>query len=457
MSLTSSLNVASQTLMAADGAIQIANNNIANADTPGYTREQALLEEGPGFSSDGQSLGGGVSFEGYQSVRDELLQSQVEQQTQQQSSAAAQTTSLSQVEQVFTTSSNDIGTEMSSMFSSISNLSTDPTNSSDRQAVLSAAQNLAGAFNSAAGQLNEIQSGLSSQTSQDVNQINALTQQIAALNPQIAAANSQNQDAGTLQDQQDQLVLQLSQLTNVTSVRSSNGVTIMAGNATIVSGAQSYKLSVGTAADGTSTVEDSNGTDVTSSITGGDLGGTLTMQHDTIPTVMSQLDSLANEVGQAFNAAQAKGYDQSGSAGTAMFNLPSGVSGSAAGISVALTSGSQIAASSDGTSGSNGNLANFTAIQTSDLSSGSTPGDTYANLVYQVGQFAANATASSSAAQSNLQQLNAQLSSVSGVSIDQETTSLLQFQQQYQAAARVVTTLQSMFQVALAMGTASAD
>jgi flagellar hook-associated protein 1 FlgK len=456
MSLTSSLNVANQSLMAADGAMQIVNNNIANANTPGYTQQQAMLEEGPTSTVDGQTLGGGVDFNGYQSVRDELLQGQVEQQTQAQSSADAQSTSLTQIEQIFTTSSSDIGTEMSSMFSSLSTLSTAPTNSSDRQAVLSAAQSLATSFNSASQQLTSIQSGLNSQVTQDVSQINTLAQQIAALNPEIAAANHQGKDAGTLQDQQDQLVLQMSKLANVSATRSSDGTTLTIGNAVIVSGPKSYGLTTSTGANGNAVVTDSNGTNVTSTITGGDLGGTLTMQQQTIPSVMGQLDSLANEVGQAFNSAQTQGYDQNGHAGTAMFNLPSTVAGSAAGISVALTSTSQIAASSDGSSGSNGNLANFTAIQNSALASGSTPGDTYANVVYQVGQLAANATASSSAAQSSLLQLNTQLSLVSGVSIDQETTTLMQFQQQYEAAARVVSTIQSLFQVTIAMGTSAA-
>ncbi|SEF63327.1 flagellar hook-associated protein 1 FlgK [Bryocella elongata] len=456
MSLTSSLNVATGSLMAADGALQIVNNNIANANTPGYTRQTAQMEEGPTSVVDGQTLGGGVNFDGYQSVRDELLQSQVEQQTQAQSSADAQSTSLTQIEQVFTTSTSDIGTEMSGLFSSISSLSTAPTNSSDRQAVLSAAQNLATSFNTASQQLTSIQGGLNTQVTQDVSQINQLTQQIAALNPQIEAENNHGQDAGTLQDQQDQLVLQLSKLANVSSTKSSNGTTLTIGNAVVVSGAKSYALSASTGTGGNAVIKDSNGTDVTSTITGGDLGGTLTMQQATIPAVLGQLDSLANEVGQAFNAAQAEGTDQNGNTGTAMFSLPSTVSGSAAGISLALTSTTQIAASSTGASGSNGNLANFTAIQTNALASGSTPGNTYANLVYQVGQLSANATTASSAAQSSLLSLNTQLSSVSGVSIDQETTSLMQYQQQYEAAARVVSTIQSLFQVTISMGTASA-
>jgi flagellar hook-associated protein 1 FlgK len=102
-------------------------------------------------------------------------------------------------------------------------------------------------------------------------------------------------------------------------------------------------------------------------------------------------------------------------------------------------------------------LANLTAIQTAALPSGASPGDTYADLVYQVGSLTSNANAESTATTASLLQLNDQLSSVSGVSVDEEATNLITFQTAYQAAARVVSTLQAMFSVTLTMGTAAAE
>jgi flagellar hook-associated protein 1 FlgK len=124
---------------------------------------------------------------------------------------------------------------------------------------------------------------------------------------------------------------------------------------------------------------------------------------------------------------------------------------------LALTSPTQVAASSDGTAGSNGNLANLSAVQTTPLSAGNTPADLYASLVYQVGSLTSNANAESTATAASLLQLNDQLSSVSGVSIDEETTNLITFQTAYEAAARVVSTLQGLFTTTLAMGTAAAE
>ena len=124
---------------------------------------------------------------------------------------------------------------------------------------------------------------------------------------------------------------------------------------------------------------------------------------------------------------------------------------------MAITNPSQIAASSDGTSGSTGNLVNLIAVQTTALPAGQAPGNAYANLVYQVGSVTSNATAEAGATASSLLQLNDQLSSVSGVSIDQESANLITYQTAYQAAARVVSTVQALFTITLAMGTAAAE
>jgi flagellar hook-associated protein 1 FlgK len=458
MSLTTSLFIAANSLLVDNGAIQATNNNIANANTPGYSRQVAIMQEAAPTNDGTISQGNGVMLQGYMSVRDELLQRQIEQQTQQQAGANAQLNSLQQVEPVFTTSTQDIGTQMSALFSSLSSLSTEPSSATLRQGVLTAGQNLAAAFNTASTALTTQQVGLNKQVSQDVSQINQLTQQIAALNPQITALQQSGQDGGTLLDQQNQLVLSLSQLTSVATTQTSNGITLSTGNGTpLVVGSQSFALQTTAGTDGMTHVLDSNDTDITSSLTTGDLGGTVQMRDQVIPGLQGQLDSLANQVGAAFNKVQAGGYDQNGNAGQNFFNLPTGVSGSAATISMNLTDPAGIAASADGTSGSNGNLANFSAIQTSNLPTGANPIDTYANLVYQVGSLTANATAETGALASSLVQLNDQRASVSGVSIDQESTNLIQFQQSYEAAARVVSTVQSLFQVTMSMGTASAE
>jgi flagellar hook-associated protein 1 FlgK len=458
MSLNTSLNTAVQSLNAAAGALQITNNNIANANTAGYTRKVAVLQEAASASDGNLSQGNGVLLEGYRSVRNELVQTQIQQETQAQSGANAQLSSLQAIEPTFTTSTTDIGTEMSALFSSISSLSTNPSSSTSQQAVLTAGQNLAAAFNTASSTLTTQRAGLNTQVTQDVSEINQLTKQIAALNPQLVQLKATGQDGGTVQDQMDQLVLKLSALTSVSITHTDNGDTLATGDGTpLVIGSQSFALQTATGSDGMQHVLDHSGDDITSSLTSGDLGGTIQTRDTTIPGLLTQLDTLANQFATAMNAAQAKGYDQNGNAGQNIFTVSSTVSGSAASIKIAIADPDLIASSSDGTSGSNGNLTNLSAVQTTKLASGKTPGDMYASLVYQVGSLTSSANAESTATTASLLQLNDQFSSVSGVSINEEAANLLTYQQAYQAAARVVSTIQALFSITLSMGTNAAQ
>jgi flagellar hook-associated protein 1 FlgK len=221
---------------------------------------------------------------------------------------------LQAIEPTFTTSKTDIGTEMSALFSQISNLSTDASSSTLQSTVLAAGQSLATAFNTASSTLTSQQAGLNTQVTQDVSEVNQLTKQIAALNPQIVNLKASGQtDGGTLQDQQDALVLKLSALTNVTVTQTDSGVTLTTGDGTpLVVGLQSYNLQTSTGTDGMQHVQNQNGDDITSSITSGDLGGTIQTRDTTIPGLLTQLNTLANQFATAINTAQASGYDQNG-------------------------------------------------------------------------------------------------------------------------------------------------
>jgi len=176
------------------------------------------------------------------------------------------------------------------------------------------------------------------------------------------------------------------------------------------------------------------------------------MRDQVIPGFLNQLNTLASQFATAFNAAQAKGFDSNGNVGGNFFSVSSGTAGAAASLSVAITDPSQIAISSDGSAGSNGNVANLSAALTGSLPSGQSVSNGYANMVFQVGSDASNASSESTAIGQNLLQLTNQQSSISGVSIDEETTNLIRFQTAYEAAARIVSTIQQLSTVTLDMG-----
>jgi flagellar hook-associated protein 1 FlgK len=453
--LNTSLSIGVQALDVSQAALDTTSNNLANDNTAGYTREVAETSENAETVSGSTVTGGGVTLDGIESTRDELLNLQIQQQTSAQSSQNTQYSALDEIQTYFSSSSgNDIASELSSFSSSLADLSSDPSNSSVQASVLSAGENLAKAFNTTADGLTTVQSDMNTQVTQTVSEINTLSGQIAQLNGQISQLTAEGKDGGTTEDQRDELVQKLSKLTGISITQSSDGEVITTGNGTpLVMGSQSYSLQTTTGSDGMQHVLDSNGNDITTSIQGGTLGGSITVRDQTIPSYLSQLNSLANDFATAFNDAQAKGYDANGDAGGDFFSVPSDSSDAAAGLSVAITDPSKIAMSSDGTSGSNGNVANLSAALTDDLTtSGESASDTYASLVDQVGTDASNANTESTAIGDSLTQLNDQLSSASGVSIDEETTNLIRYQTAYEAAARIVSTIQALNTVTLDMG-----
>jgi len=450
--LNTTLLTGTQALDAAQAALQAASNNIANANTPGYTREVTQLSENAESLSGGVVTGGGVTVDGVQSVRDELLNLQIQQQTSLKSQADAESTSLQALQPLFSSTGEDIASTLSAFSSSLGQLSANPSSSAVRQSVLDAGKNLANSFHSVASGLESAQSAADQQVTQTVAQINSLASQIANLNAQLTQPGVAQQNGGTIEDQRDQLVQQLSTLTGISITQSSDGEVITTGNGTpLVMGSQSFALQTTTGAGGFQQVLDANGNNITTSIQGGQLGGAIQMRDQTIPGFLNSLNDLAGQFAASVNAAQAAGYDSTGAAGRPFFSIPS-TGSAAAGIAVALTSGSQIASSSDGSSGSNGNVANLLAAVNGNMSSGQTPASAYANLVYQVGSAAANASAQSSALTQSITQLTNQQSSASGVNIDEETTNLIRYQTAYEAAARVVSTIQALNTVTLDMG-----
>jgi len=451
--LNTSLLIGMQALDVSQGALNATSNNIANANTPGYTREVPQISENPETVSSGTVTGGGVSLTGLESVRDELLNFQIQQQTSAQSSANAESSALDQVQTYFASTGNDIASALSAFSSSLAQLSASPSDSSVQQSVLSTGQNLAESFNTAANGLTNVQSEMDTQVSQTVAEINSLSQQIASLNGQVSQLTAAGQDGGTIEDQRDELVQQLSQLTGISVSQSSDGEVITTGNGTpLVMGSQSFSLQTATGTDGMQQVLDANGNDITSAIQGGTLGGAIAIRDQVIPGYLTELNTLASQFASAFNAAQAQGYDSNGNVGQDFFSTPSSTSDAAAGITVAITDPSEIAVSSDGSAGSNGNVANLSAALTNALPSGQSPSQAYASLVFQVGNDASNASAQSTAIGDSLLQLTNQQSSVSGVSVDEETTNLIRYQTAYEAAARIVSTIQDLSTVTLDMG-----
>jgi flagellar hook-associated protein 1 FlgK len=453
--LSSALNIATQAMQADEAALDTTSNNIANANTPGYSRQTVNFVEAPPVEYGGQLFGTGVQIGQITSQRNSVLQIRLDQETQQQGQYNSYLASMQQVQTLFNeTSGTGLESSITAFFNSLQQLSTDPSNTNLRQSVLSAAQDMAQNFNGISSNLTTLQQSADLSVTQSVGQINSLTGQIAQLNSEISAAETTQQNAGSLVDQRDQLVNQLSGIVGVSEIDAGNGnLTITtASGAPLVVGNQSFQLT--TQADPTTGFQHvySLGTDITSGITGGSLGGDIQVRDSTIPSIMSSLDSLASSIETSFNSVNEAGTDLNGNPGGNFFvPPPAGGSGAAAMMAVAITDPSQIAASLDGTVGDNSNINAMIALQNQGIVNGQTPLNAYSNIVFQVGNDVASAQSELQGANATAQQLQNQIGSISGVSINEESANLVQYQQAYQAAAEVASIISGLTSTAINM------
>jgi flagellar hook-associated protein 1 len=453
-SLNASLATALSGLEAAQGSLEATTNNVSNANTPGYSREVPVLEASDPVVVGPLTLGTGVTLESIESIRDPILESQIQQETQTQGQLNSLVSALQQTQTSFSSTTGDIGTAISDFFSSINQLATGPTDLSLRQGVVTAADNLATAFNTTAKNLSLQRTNLNDSVAQTVGQINQLTQQVAQINQQISQLENAGENAGTFIDQRTQLIDQLSSLVDVSVIPSGNTLTLTtAAGTALVSGQQSFQLSTQSNSSGLEDVY-AGPTDITSTIVSGQLGGLLQARDQQIPSLTNQLDTLAAGLANAVNGIQTSGYDLNGKQGTNLFHTPpASGSGAAASLSVAITDPSLIAASSDGTSGNNGNADAMYALSNQAIINGQSPSGYYSGIVFNVGNDVSNATAEQSASNLALQQLNDQRASVSGVSLNEEAANMIQYQQAYAASAQVITTINDMMYTAINMTT----
>jgi len=454
--LNSALSIIVGSLDADQGAISVTTNNLANANTPGYDRQIVQFSENDPIQEGNLSFGTGVTLEQAQTVRSNVLQIQLNQETQASGQLDSFVSGMSQVETLFNeTAGTGLQTPLSAFFSSLQQLSTNPSDSSLRVGVISAAQNLATAFNQSSSALTTQQSDLNQSVEQSVGEVNNFTTQVAQLNNQISGLTESGEDPSALIEQRDVVLQNLSSVIGISIIGGdNNNITVTTGNGSpLVVGNQSFALQTQTnTATGMQDVF-SQGQDITSQISAGELGGQIQVRDQQIPSILNQLDTLASSIENSVNTQSQAGYDLNGNPGTNLFTTPPvGVAGAAATMGVAISNPSLVAASSDGTAGSNGNANALAAIANQAIVNGQTPSDYYSGTVFQIGNAVSNATAEQTAAQQVTQQLQNQIGALSGVSLNEEAANLTKFQQAYDASARVVTIISDLTNEAINLG-----
>ena len=307
--------------------------------------------------------------------------------------------------------------------------------------------------------MNAQRAALDQEASGVVGQVNSLTKSIAQLNLEIQSA-SPNADAGTLEDQRQQDLSQLSKLVGINQVATENNglsITTTSGQL-LVSEGQSFQLTTGTVSGVTDFFL--GGADITSGLAtgGGQLGGYLTARDGDIPSVISSLDQLAYNLSTAVNAQNNSGTDLNGAAGTAanplyIFNEPAIVSGSAASMSVVMTDPAQIAAAGTGMgTGDNSNAVSLASLASQSIVAGQTPINYYSNFVSTLGATVSEVQTENTAQNASVTQLQTQNNALSGVNLNDEAAALSKLETSYQAAAQLFNILNTVMTSVLNLG-----
>ncbi|HET8976855.1 MAG TPA: flagellar hook-associated protein FlgK [Solirubrobacteraceae bacterium] len=418
------LNTALEGLQASQAAIDTTGENIANANTPGYTRQvvntaasDPIVIQGRNPQGGGTQLGTGVDITSISRIRDQFLDVQYRAQNTVASNANTMATQLQQVQTALNEPSSDgLQAQLSSFWSAWTSLAQSPTSAAAQQAVVDAGQTLASTFQSVSAQMTTVQTqaaqqyatltGTNGQVEQDANQI-------ATLNTQIAQATQAGQTPNTLLDQRDQLVDDLSGLAQVSVTPHSDGT---------------VDVNFGDAA--TPLVKGSTVTwpQTLTSKAGGQLGALLnlsdTSSSGTIQQYLNSLNGVAKQVIDSVNGLQPPSSPFFG--GTDASSITVTASPSSITTSSSSTSGPDLAQS----------IANL---------SGQGADQSYAAFVAQVGGSVQAAQNTQTTQQAILTAVSNQRQSVSGVSLDQEMTNLIQYQQAYQASARVMNAISTTF------------
>jgi flagellar hook-associated protein 1 FlgK len=449
------LNTALSGLRSAQQMLDIAAHNIANASTPGYSRQRAQLIAAPPFSLPafnrsglpGQ-LGTGVTIASIYRIRDTFLDTQVNEQVAGSGYWSARRDMLSAVESVFPEpGATGMGTVMSRLWSAWEDLAADPGSTAARTTVITGAQSLASRFARDAGQLDALVTDADLQVRGAIEQVNDLATRIAALNRQIQGVVVTGDHANDLEDQRDALVEELNTILPTQNHRLADGtVQVLVGGTDLVDHDRVRTLVAADDAAGHAVVTWSSGGAV--DLVGGRLKALAELRDVTLTGYVDNLDALAKSIADAVNAAHTAGVDASGNPGLPLFTYTAGAEAATLAVNPAIGTNPAliVAATVPGAPGDSSIAARIADLRTSAIfgSGTQTPADAYAAFIGQIGTDTGQAAELAANQALVVEHLQTRRESISGVSLDEEAADVMRFQQAYSASARVITAIDQM-------------
>lgn len=448
------ISVAQSGLAAQRMAIDILGYNIANANDPTYRRqrivmaENAILAQSQEASTLGSSpFGAGVSAGGVERIRDTLIENRIRHATQASAAWHYMSQTMSQIEATIAEPSDSgLQTDLDQFWASWQKVATTPDSVSIRGALLEDATALCERIQYEYMQMRNISDDLNAAVVDRVDKVNLICEEIARLNSEIGALESGQVPVNDLQNRRDALVVELSKLASVSQHgEGRDNFVISIGGRVLIQGSRFNPLRAEVTIGGSKEIQwAADGEKLNNS--SGELSAIVDLRDRVIPGYLSQLDNMASTLTREVNALHRTGYTLTGARGGDFFR-PGGTAGNISLDPGILGKPELVAASSDGALGDGEIAASIAGLKESAVADGLTINQMYRALVGEIGGTAAIAERQSVAHQLSLDQFTTQQQSVSGVSLDEEMTNMIKFQQAYNASARILTVMDEMLGV----------
>ena len=451
--MDAALSIADSSLNAERTALTVTSQNIANNQTAGYVRETATMTPLPGGDLEG--VGGGVVVASVAQATNTLLAANNYQAQGALSNLSAAQQLLTSIENVFplgqgtnsstsSASNSSISGQLANFWSDWDSVNADPSSLAPRSAVVQAAQGLVTSFNEASTQLSQIQQNASAELTDQVGQLNQLLTQAAQLNNAILVTSTGGGDPSSEKDQLNGVIGQLSQVAGVSLRTQSDGTsTISIGGITVVQGNTASTISLTTAGGTTSLLASPTGVAVP--VTSGSIAGLLAGINQYIPQYQSDLDQTADALATTVNTQLAAGYTASGASGS-LDPLFTGTSAQSLAVNPAVMNDPQLLAAASTTGAAAGNDGSNAQAMAELGTSPTGPDATYRSLIQSIGAVTQSVGSQVTAQTAVASQAQAALSAGTGVNLDTELTNLMSYQQNYQASAKLLTTVDQAMQ-----------
>jgi len=452
MSIHRILGIAADGMAAQATALASTGQNMANATTPGYVRRVAVLET--------QRVGVVESFRVASTERafDVFSFAALTVETGRQGGASARAQALAATEAALDLGADALGQTVADFFASWNDLASHPEDATVRATVVARSNEIAERFASTSTRIQSQRRELLETSTAQANMASAAFRRIADLNGAVARGRALGADVSELLDERGRQVQLVSKVVGARSIEDeSGGALVFVGGVAVVNGTDASTVSVAVdAADQLSVRVDRGGTlvDVTSRVSAGELSGVLRARDGDLATSLSELDSLAFAFAQSVNTAHAAGFGLDGLGGRSLF-LPLGAApGAAASLAVdpvIVADPGRLAASGSaaGVPGDGAAAHVLAGLASSPFAASPTPGDAFAAWFGSLGLRVQSASREADVGEARMVQARILHESRVGVSLDEESTKLSQFQRAYEASARVLRVADELFETLL--------